>query len=271
MADVVVRHSDLQQLFRDVSERLHQVVDFDLIVFTLHNPANNKMLLRYSESSGSHFESDAELRRYEALLQMADVVVCHSDLQQLFRDVSERLHQVVDFDLIVFTLHNPANNKMLLRYSESSGSNLEFLDELPIEEAPTGWAWLNQTPLIIPDVGKETRFQGGLKMIRNAGIRSYFCFPVTLAGKKLGGIGLGCATAQSCAENDQRFLQRVAELVALAIENAQSSGALQQEKERTQMLLKVNAALVSNLDLPELVPAISGFIRNVIRDRKSVV
>ena len=196
---------------------------------------------------------------------MADVVVCHSDLQQLFRDVSERLHQVVDFDLIVFTLHNPANNKMLLRYSESSGSNLEFLDELPIEEAPTGWAWLNQTPLIIPDVGKETRFQGGLKMIRNAGIRSYFCFPVTLAGKKLGGIGLGCATAQSCAENDQRFLQRVAELVALAIENAQSSGALQQEKERTQMLLKVNAALVSNLDLPELFPAISGFIRNVIR------
>ena len=35
---------------------------------------------------GSHFDSDTELRRYETLLQMADLVVRHSDLQQLFRD-----------------------------------------------------------------------------------------------------------------------------------------------------------------------------------------
>ena len=68
--------------------------------------------------SGSHFESDAELRRYEALLQMADLVVCQSGLQKLFLDISERLHQVIGFDLIVYSLHNPANNKMQVLYSE---------------------------------------------------------------------------------------------------------------------------------------------------------
>ncbi len=56
-------------------------------------------------------EFDAELCRYETLLQMADLVVRPGDLQQLFRDVSERLRQVVCLDLIIFTLHNPANNK----------------------------------------------------------------------------------------------------------------------------------------------------------------
>jgi len=85
---------------------------------------------------GSHFDSDTELRRYETLLQMADLVVRHSDLQQLFRDVSERLHQVVNFDLIVFTLHSAANNKMQLYYCESAGGDLEQVVELPVEEAP---------------------------------------------------------------------------------------------------------------------------------------
>jgi len=174
---------------------------------------------------GSHFESDAELRRYETLLQMADLVVRHSDLQQLFLDVTERLHQVVNFDLIVFTLHNPANNRMQLRYCESSGGDLEQLGELPVEEAPSGWAWLNQSPLIIPDLDEEVRFERGLKVIRNAGIRSYFCFPVTISEKRLGGIGLGSSKVQFCEEKDVRFLQRVAELVALAIENVQSSSA----------------------------------------------
>ena len=112
---------------------------------------------------------------------------------------------------------------------------------------------------------KVVRFVRALKVVRDVGIASYFCFPLTIAAKRLGAIGIGSTKVQSCEEKDMRFLQRVAELVALAIENVQSSSALQQEKERTQMLLEVNAALVSNLDLPELFPAISGFIRKVIR------
>ncbi len=214
---------------------------------------------------GSHFEADAELRRYETLLQMADLVVRHSALRQLFYDVSERLKQVLQFDLIVFTLHNPANNQMQFGYSEPADAAMDQVGDLPVEEAPTGWVWQNQSSLVIPDIDVEERFGPVLKAMRKTGIRSYCCVPVTTAQKKLGGIGLGFSALQSCEEKDLRFLERVAELVALAIENVQSISALQQEKERMQMLLEVNAALVSSLNLPELFPAISGFIRQVVR------
>jgi formate hydrogenlyase transcriptional activator len=214
---------------------------------------------------GSHFESDAELRRYEALLQMADLVVCHSDLQQLFRDVSARLRQVLAFDQIIFTLHNPAHNSMQLLYSEFSGQVTERTCERPVEEAPSGWVWLNQQPLIISDISQEARFSAGLQVVRDAGMKSYYCLPLTAGEKRLGGLGLGSSQAQFCEEKDLRFLQRVAELVALAVESVQNNAALQQENERMQMLLEVNAALVSNLDLPELFPAISGFIRKVVK------
>ncbi|HSS95510.1 MAG TPA: sigma 54-interacting transcriptional regulator, partial [Terriglobales bacterium] len=195
---------------------------------------------------------------------MADLVVCDSGLQQLFSNISGRLHQVVDFDMIVFSLHNPANNKMQLLYSESSTGDLEQLGELSVEDTATGWAWQNQCAVIIQDIDKEPRFERGLKVLRETGIKSYFCFPLTIGQKRLGGLGLGSPKSRTCEEKDMRFLQRVAELISLAIENVQASTALHQEKERIQMLLEVNAALVSNLDLQELFPAISGFIRKVV-------
>jgi len=212
----------------------------------------------------SHFESEAELRRYEALLQMADLVVSNSSLQQLFSSLSERLHSVISFDLFVYALHKLSRNSMQLLYYEPSAGNLEQLGELPVDETASGWVWKNQFPLALPDLDKEVGFKSGLNILREMGIKSYFCFPLTIGQKKIGGLGLASTRIQSCEEKDLRFLQRVAELVALAIENVQSNNALQQEKERTQMLLKVNAALVSNLDLPALFPAISGFIREVI-------
>jgi formate hydrogenlyase transcriptional activator len=212
-----------------------------------------------------HFESDAELRRYEALLQMADLVVCDSDLQQLFSDISKRLHQVVDFDVIVFSMHDPAANRMQVHYYECATGDLAQLGELSVDETASGWVWLNQSALIIRDMDKEMRFQRGFQLFREAGIKSYSCFPLTTAQKRLGALGLGTFKLQPCEEKDLRLLQRMAELISLAIENVQGRQALQQEKERTQMLLEVNAALVSNLDLPELFPAISGFIRKVIR------
>ena len=214
---------------------------------------------------GSHFESDDELRRYEALLQMADVVVCNSGLQQLFSDISERLHQVLDFDRIIYSLHNPANNKMEVLHSEPSTSDIEHLGEWPIDETISGWVWQNQTVVLIPDIDQEVRFENGIKRLREIGMKSYFCFPLTIGQKRIGGLGLAARVVQPCEEKNRRFLERVAELVSLAIENALSTNVLQQENERIQMLLEVNAALVSNLDLPELFPAISGFIRKVIR------
>ena len=61
------------------------------------------------------------------------------------------------------------------------------------------------------------------------------------------------------------LLQGVAELVALALENAMTRAAFLEEKERLGMLLEVSTTLMSNLDVQQLFPAISGLIRKVVR------
>ncbi len=218
----------------------------------------------------SHFDSKAELRRYEALLQMADLMVHHGSLGELFRELADRLLRLTSFELFTLALHDPAKNVMLVRALEGSGL-APAAAELSLEESPSGWVWQNQQTLIIPDTSAETRFPTAMHRVQKQGIQSSCLFPLTTARRRLGALGFGSIRTDAYGQSDLRFLQRVAELAALAVENSLAHEGLQQEKERLQVLLEVNAALVSSIDLQELFPAISGFIRNAVHQEFATI
>lgn len=211
----------------------------------------------------SHFDSDGDLRRYEALLEMADLVVHHRSVQDLFRELAGRLQKVAGFEVACFSLHDPRDNAMRLHFWEGS-TLIPNLAELPVDSSAMGWVWQNQQPLVVADLHSETSFHPIVNLLKDKGIRSYCTLPLTTAQKRLGALALGSCRVSAYKERDLRFLQRVAALAALAVENALTRSALQQEKDRLQMLLQVNTTLVSNLDMEQVFPAISGFIRRVI-------
>ncbi len=237
---------------------------YDSRKFSLGSFARGGQRWVLAQMDPSHFEAESELRRYEALLQMADLVVRPSSLSDLFSDFTERLRQYICFHLINFVMHEPAENVMQLYFWR--GKDVKFEPRrLALDQSPSGWVWQHQVPLAIENLTTETRFGEGISILRAAGMQAYYVFPVTAGERRLGGMGLACAHPNVYAENDIRFLQRVAELMALALENALTRGALQQEKERLQMLLQVNSTLVANLDVQKHFPAISDYIRKVIR------
>jgi formate hydrogenlyase transcriptional activator len=211
-----------------------------------------------------HFDSDAELRRYEALLEMADLVVHHHTLPELFVAMAERMRQVAAADAADFSLYDPIKNVMRLHFWEGSAIVTTPI-ELAVEKSPSGWAWKNQESLIVPDLSADTRFPEVLESLRAKGLKSYCWLPLTTAERRLGALGLGSSQTNAYGENHMRLLPRVAKLVAVAVDNALTREALVREKERLHMLLEVNNTLVTNRDLQKLFPVISGFIRRMIR------
>jgi formate hydrogenlyase transcriptional activator len=195
---------------------------------------------------------------------MADLVVHHHSLPELFVAMAERLRQVVAAESANFSLYDPARNVMRLHLWEGSELAPAPL-EVPVDESPSGWAWQNQQPLVVPDLASESRFPPVINTLRERGLRSYCWLPLTPAQKRLGTLGLGSSRANAYTERDMHLLPRVAKLVAVAVENALTREALALEKERLQMLLEVNNTLVTNRDLQNLFPAISGLIRRMIR------
>ena len=211
----------------------------------------------------NQFDSKVELRRYEALLQMADLMVRHGSLGELFRELAQRLRSLTSFEIVTLSIHDPAHHVMVMHLFEGADF-VEVQEAVPVEESPSGWVWKNQRPLVIRDLHAETRFPRITEEVRKKGIRSSCILPLTTAQRRLGGMCFGSDKIGAYGEADVRFLQRVAEMVALAVENALVREALNQEKVRLQALLEVNAALLSGSALSEAFPAIAGFIRGAV-------
>ena len=210
-----------------------------------------------------HIEAAQEPRRYEALLEMADLMVRHQTLTELYHGMALRLRKVADFKFLNFSLYHSENKLMQLNFLEGDPVT-GFPTELPVEEAATGWSWHYQQELFFPNVEEEVRFPRVLDVLRSQGVRTYYVLPLTTGEKRLGALGVASVKVDAYQEQDRRFLRRVAELIALAIENASTREALRQEKDRLQALVEVNRTLASRLEVQSLLPVISECVTRVV-------
>lgn len=222
------------------------------------------------ESKPQSSRSESLLDQYQALLEVSEAIAAHRDPAALFRDLAALLRRVVKFDFVFVALHDPTANCIRLRLVEIAIPLRATLpDELPIETTPAGWVWRTQQPLLIADVERETRFP--LEMARLHSIKSFYTFPLTSASRRLGALGIGSLTESAYREADREFLQQVTNQVAVAVDNAlnfeQAMAAqeqLRRERDLSRLLLEVNNAVVSRLDLQELLEAISACFRRVM-------
>src|SRR5437870_4820085 len=170
--------------------------------------------------SQSHLDLIVDSSRYEALLEMADLMVHHGNLPELFHEMAKRLQRVANFEFINISLHDASQRLMRLHIWEGSEQPTIPM-EVPVEDSVSGWVWQNQQPLVFPDLGVETRFPTVPDMPRGRGIRSYCMLPLSTAQKQLGALGFGTSKASAYGESDLQLLPRVAELIALALENSE--------------------------------------------------
>ena len=211
-------------------------------------------------------------RQLEALLEVSEAIAQQRDLPALFHDLAARLHSVIEFDYLALVLHDPARNVMRLHILET-----QLLGEKPIgsetsvEDNPSGWVWQTQQPFVVSDVLEETRFPEFLKKLREHNVRSLANLPLTTAQRRLGAMGFGRLVPQRITDTDLHFMQRVASLVAVAVDNAlnfESAQAYQaqlaRERDRLRVLLEINNVLVTTRELPEVFRGIVSTLKRVI-------
>jgi formate hydrogenlyase transcriptional activator len=210
--------------------------------------------------------------QHQALLEVAEAISQHRDLGELFHELAARLHGVVEFDYLSLTLHDASRTVMRLHILETERpSKIRPGAEFPVGETPSGWVWETQQPFILSDTEEETRYPALVQILRENGVRSACSVPLTTAQRRLGVLSFGRGTAHGYAESEVAFMQQVARQVAVAVDNALNferaqayQRQLAQERDRLRVLLEVNNAMVSKLDLRALFNAISASLRRVI-------
>ncbi|HEU4504809.1 MAG TPA: sigma 54-interacting transcriptional regulator [Nitrospira sp.] len=203
--------------------------------------------------------------RLRLLLEVTESIASHRDLAELLGDLAQRLPSIVPFDYINVVLHEPVRNVMRLWLLVASvPSTISPGLEIPVEESAGGWVWTHQRPLTVNDVAQEQRFSKLMSMLRENGVKSFCTVPLTTAQRRLGAMGFGSLQPKIYQDAELAFMQQVAKQVAVAIDNAFNSDHLARERDRQRLLLEVNNAVISHLELRELVKAISVSLSRVV-------
>ena len=100
--------------------------------------------------------------------------------------------------------------------------------------------------------------------MKGLGIASTCTLPLTRADRRLGVFELGSSHPNAYPEEEVRFLSFVADQVALAIDAAVNFVASQLAQDRLKLLLGLTNQLVSNLELRDLLRAMSASVRRVM-------
>jgi formate hydrogenlyase transcriptional activator len=211
--------------------------------------------------------------RYETLVRVSRAIGAHRDLKELFGILMDELHGVVQFDFTGVSLRNQDSGTFQNYFTDmTSRSELVPEEELTAEETLTFWVYERQEPLLRSTDEMEPRYGRLQAILKRLYIRSICALPLTTAHRKLGAITFCSKQVDAYSPSDIRFLSQVADYIALAFDDAlhvaalqRASEELQSKNERLRLLLDVTNQVVSNLELRDLLRAISHDLRRVMQ------
>src|SRR5580704_11576692 len=211
--------------------------------------------------------------RYETLVRVSQAIGAHGDPKELFSLLVTELHRVVQFDFIGVSLRDKDTGTFQNYFIDmASRSELVPQETLTPEETLTQWVYERQEPLLRSTNEMEPCYGRLQAMLKRLSIRSICALPLTTAHRKLGAITFGSRQVDTYSPEEVRFVSEVAGYIALAFDDALNLAALRRateelrnKNERLQLLLDVTNQVVSNLELRDLLRAISQDVRRVMQ------
>jgi len=237
-------------------------------------------MITRSTSALLQTQSESQLEdRYEALFRVSQAINAHHDPRELFSTLADELRQVIRFDFIGVARYGEASNRAEWLLTKCDQASEEPPSECIPEQTLTCWVYEEQEAVVIPHVDRELRFPRMTDWLKQCGIRSACALPLRTVHRRLGILALGSRYPDAYSEDEISFLSLVANQVALAIDDAlhledsrvaqvelrQKQEELQQERDRLKLLLDVTNGVVSNLDLRDVLRAITATIRRVMQ------
>ena len=211
--------------------------------------------------------------RCETFTRVSHAIRTHRDPKELIGVLVDELHTVVPVDYASVSLYDQDSNTFR-RYAVDEATRSEMLSRqtLASEATFSSLVYEQQEPFSKSTDDLEPRFERVCALLREAGVRFVCSLPLTTAHRKLGVITFGSKQADGYSPNEVQFLSQVADQIALAFDDASNFAALrraseelERKNERLQLLLHVTNQVVSNLELREVMRAVSREIRRVMR------
>jgi signal transduction histidine kinase len=181
---------------------------------------------------------DRAYREMEALYQLGQVVSSTLEMKEVLRLIAENATRLLGMKASFIRLFDPSGRKLYI--GGSYGLSQEYLNKGPVvlEKSLMDKETLAGGIVQVLEVGDDTRFQYR-EEARREGLRSVLCLPLTAKHRVLGVIRVYSAEPHVFSDREQNLMKNLANLGALAIENAYAYAELKALSEQRVWFARV--------------------------------
>ena len=209
--------------------------------------------------------AERERDRFQLMLEINNAVVSHLDLKDLVKTISASLRDIMPHDAAGIALYEPEFNH-LREYTNVFYTDVAAFrvgDTIPLEGTPAGQVFVTGEPLLVkrPDLDQYPADRYS-RYPAEGSPKSACLALISTHGHKLGIAGVSSTRPDNFSEKDLELFTHVCDQIAIAVQNSLNYEQANRERVRAQMLLEINNAITTNLDLHELIQATSACLRN---------
>jgi formate hydrogenlyase transcriptional activator len=206
--------------------------------------------------------------RLQAVLEVSTALSeSKADFEQAFPAIFTILQKAVPHDsAFVSLLDQGARTVLMLAVGGAPQGTYEHGAKVPIEMSISAHLLEEREPgnLNRSQLEKYAQSAPRVAELLRRGVL-WMCFvPLITPRGTVGFLFLARKSDVAFAAPDLDFLKRVASEMALAVEGNAIQSALVREKERLRVLQEIDSTLLSSLDIQELLPAVSTFLRKAL-------
>ena len=175
-----------------------------------------------------------EKRRLEKLLEVGTVLVSNLDLQNLLREISASIRQIVRHDYTHLALHDETSDTMTFHIlgADYEPALISPETQIPVWQCPAGICYQKGETLEFDASDMQRIGSDYTKHLLSCGVQRITCFPMVSRGRKIGTLGLSSKSDQRTSEQDRNLLSQIAVQVAIAVDNAIAYDEIARLKDR---------------------------------------
>jgi formate hydrogenlyase transcriptional activator len=202
----------------------------------------------------------------QLLLEINNAVVSHLELAPLLRAVSGCLRRAMPHDFAGLAMYDPEAGHLRVHGLNFPEGHPYFVEGqiIPVEGTPGGLAVKTGRPVLRHRPDPEEFPAEVMKQALALGIKSGIVVPMIRHGETLGTLVISSFEESKYTEADVELLTKIAAQVAISVQNLKNYEAMRQaqkeaarERDRSQLLLQVNNAVITHLNLSDLLKAVS--------------
>lgn len=183
-------------------------------------------------------ELNLRLRQQAALAELGQRALSRTDLEALFDEAVHLVARTLDVEYCEVLELLPGQTKLLLR--AGLGWRGGYIGHTRIgvgTESQAGYTLVSGKPVIVADLDEETRFSPA-QFLLDHGVRSGMTAIIPGKGQPFGILGMHSTFPRSFYEDDAKFLQAVANLLASSIARIKSEATLRRSRDQLEIILQ---------------------------------